>query len=107
MTDLEITRLCAEAMGYAMTVREVPWQQGGILVMQERLVMDDHGATTIYHPLTSDAQAMALVKRFGLRICKIPNSPWEVSFIHLVVYSENLNRAICECVAKMQSSKGA
>lgn len=107
MTDLEITKLCADAMGfdYARKVEMCP-------------ICDEYGWS--WEPLTNDAQAMAMVKRFFLYIGHYDyaneDSPdvisrWEVypkepqAIRHLRGVDPNLNRAICECVAKMQASK--
>jgi hypothetical protein len=99
MTDLEMTKLCAEAMGTP------PWVVG-----------DQDPDSEWYWPLRHDRQAMALVKRFGLDIfapeecdegwgvtCQgdsvtrhFPNAPHGFS-----VTRPDLNRAIVECVAKM------
>lgn len=93
MTDLEMTRLCADAMGLIGS-------PGGYGLIG---FMENHP----YRPLTDDAQCMALVKKFMLAI----GNNADLTF---VVYgkdfaeSENpdLNRAIVECVAKMQQAKG-
>lgn len=102
MTDLEITRLCAEAMGYED--KSVGVSVGGIMVK--------HHHHFIYDPLTDDAQAMALVKRFKLTpvwsedgelvSCRYP---WEAGE-HASGYHASILRAICECVANMQAAKG-
>lgn len=49
---------------------------------------------------------MALVKRFGLEIRNPHPGVWWVLGIQQSADSDNLNRAICECVAKMQKAKG-
>ena len=93
MTDLEITRLCAEAMGWEV------FEEGGNLWERAGLV--------IYRPLHDDAQAMALVKKFRLSIgtdadqwyLVLPDYPYKET------NHADLNRAICECVAKMQAKK--
>ena len=66
-----------------------------------------------YDPLHDDAQAMALVKRFELdqrRIINGNSKAWVVMLSDTVparssAYNTDLNRAICECVAKMQAAK--
>lgn len=94
MDDLEITKLCAEAMGLTS------WQ-----ALEGR-----------YDPLHDDAQAMALVKKFRLEIRQQatgtdehPGAPlWGISgclYGWKNAEDENLNRAICECVARMQAAK--
>lgn len=110
MTDLEITRLCAAAMGYT---NDYVYPDGLDLMFRNG---------TKYSPLHDDAQAMALVKKFGLIIFK-PSSKWQVVIAEqwnkagpgisiadpfdLCGESENLNRAICECVARIQLEKKA
>ena len=93
MTDLEITRLCAEAMGYHyMNDTGTP----AMILTQEGL----------YRPLHDDAQAMALVKKFNLHIGKW-DSGWACEYRGQVSTNADLNRAICECVAKLQATRGA
>lgn len=84
MDDLTMTRLCAEALGVA---NEYPW-----------------------NPLVDDAQVMAMVKKFGLWISK--TNVWRcvepTGFNQpdgIEITNNNLNRAIVECVAKMQQAK--
>ena len=106
MTDLEITKLCAEAVG--VSVHEY---QDGSLYHFGGLC---EGGIEDYDPLHDDAQAMALVKKFGL-VCDpqqdgqdFADDPgWEVWLLDPETMSINpdLNRAICECVAKMQEVK--
>ena len=99
MTDLEITKACAEAMGLA-TIEEYHWP----------IVQDDMQCwMRVYDPLHDDAQAMALVKKLHLEIHAYDGwcvrksdgqgggSQWHCE--------DNLNRAICECVAKMRRGK--
>ena len=97
MTDLEITRLCAEAMGLTQVNR---YQ-----------FKNAHGQQAEFTPLHDDAQAMALVKKFHLHIGKTLRTPddpfgqWVVSKTSKAdATGKDLNRAICECVAKMQSN---
>lgn len=102
MDDLTATRLCAEAMG--LTLRE----------NGDRLYVNTF---TPYRPLHDDAQAMALVKRFRLRIGTYSDenpsdagtTGWRVWFPFKVdleiVDQDDLNRAIVYCVAKMQSAR--
>ena len=104
MTDLEITRLCAEAMGLNFKGDEY----GQVFSMTGA-----DSLTCLYDPLHDDAQAMALLRHM---IEINDNERWEISN-HVVYYqhrdfnytqlggfykSEHLNRAIVECVAKMQ-----
>lgn len=105
MTDVEITRLCAKAMGL---VFEVPREFSGQRIFEEMYA----AKKSQYNPLHEDAQAMALVKKFGL-LCDpqhdgqdfSTDQGWEVSHPSLpeeyLSISPDLNRAICECVAQM------
>ena len=88
MNDLEMTKLCAEAMNLDVRVCE----------------------QFEYDPLHDDAQAMALVKKFCLDIeCHARNPIWTVIFDDNEHYSKvrecpDLNRAIVECVAKLKAN---
>ena len=102
MTDLEITRLCAEAMGLEIVStqdsREI-WIRLG-----------NGPVACLYCPLQDDAQAMALVKRFEMFIKPVANKEWWVSQCapeHEVAtgLGSDLNRAICECAANRQDAK--
>jgi hypothetical protein len=103
MTDLEMTKLCAEAMG----LKVISWN--GTLKLSNtndgKLDLDIPYET--YKPLHDDAQAMALVKKLHLALgwdtkwyadgtCTVDDP--DVAFI----YNDDLNRAVVECVAKMQ-----
>ena len=65
--------------------------------------------SVFYDPLHDDAQAMALVKKFKLDIDYGQGVEWHVSDQHSdseyegyhSAMNPDLNRAICECVAKM------
>ena len=96
MTDLEIIRLCAEAINLGAEIDE------------NGCYYDSEGSYRGYWPLTKDEQAMALVKRLGLQINATLVNPflWCVNDVNenFSAESENLNRAICECVAKMQAN---
>ena len=81
MTDLEMTRLCAEAMN-------LPMIQGNSICSAD------------YDPLHNDAQAMALVKKFHIALGW--NDPGWGAFrqdIKSWVTNDDLNRAIVECIA--------
>lgn len=105
MTDLEIARLCAEAMGLKFEVNP----NGGIWIPAWPNAVS---AIKDYDPLHDDAQAHALVRAFnillmpGIRTPK-GRGPWhaEIKSPDWESYSTDLNRAICECVAKMQAAK--
>ena len=92
MTDFEMTTLCAEAMG-------VPLDRA-------------------YDPLNDDTQAMALVKRFQFVIERDPKRSdyfgvtlfpprvdGKTQVTQVVRHAPNLNRAIVECVAKLQGAR--
>ena len=95
MTDLEATRLCAEAMQYTVTVEQLRGRNTSPTVRTNGL---------IYDPLHDDAQAMALVKRFHLQV-EFLQGLWAVSpekQFDPEVMNESLNAAIVFCVAAMQ-----
>lgn len=99
MTDLEMTKWCAEAMGVF----------GMITPSGEHIWMK--GTVKRYDPLHDDAQAMELVKKFNLDIARMGDS-WVVvkvkgnyDGVYGETASKDLNRAIVECVAKMQEEK--
>jgi len=109
MSDLELTKLCAEAMG---------WSPCGVREDFESVkalpVAQFPGAPAYqYAPLKSDSSAMALVKKFRLDITNFFGSndnfhEWSVrgtvAGLETSVNAD-LNRAIVECVAKMQAIK--
>jgi hypothetical protein len=104
MNDLEMTRLCAEAMGLRIVDDFSdchPSVSGVEIEISPRI------ASTRYDPLHNDAQAMALAKRFKLNIGQLSDGKFCKVFV-MEPYAEgestDLNRAICECVAKMQQS---
>jgi hypothetical protein len=114
VTDLEMTKLCAEAMGYKLVYPDESYLPV--------CIEGKFGAGT-FSPLHDDAQAMALVKKFGLYIwwwCEGvqvmncgPGSDNYKEWLHRdwpkYEYNTNgyadINRAIVECVAKMQKAK--
>jgi len=104
MTDLEITKLCAEAIGIPFDLVRCARLKDAKDTSFVRYVNGP-----LYDPLHNDAQAMALVKKFGLGISK---QDWSDGRYWVVIVGDeisadqsNLNRAICECVAKMEKSK--
>ncbi|MGP1677898.1 MAG: hypothetical protein ACTS6J_12160 [Burkholderiales bacterium] len=101
MADLEIMRLCAEAMG--VTCRQDSDRYGQFIRIVNHAGDLNGGA---YDPLHDDAQAMALVKKLRLTI-ELAHEGWWVCGPEQKheAQGNNLNRAICECVAKMQQSK--
>jgi len=103
MTDLEIVKKCAEKMGYVWCDSDFEYKTA---------VANGYrpAAGSNYDPLHDDAQAMALVKKFGLIIEPdgvMPTTEWWVQvwvsdeIRWTGVANKDLNRAICECVAKL------
>lgn len=126
MTDLEITRLCAEAMGWKGwrskhgywnitdpegndSVRCNGWLPFDAYTGDKlpEPTLSNALAECGYDHLHDDAQCMALVKKFRLSIgtdaaqwyLVLPDWPYKET------NHADLNRAICECVAKMQLAK--
>jgi hypothetical protein len=95
MTDLEMTKLCENAMGLDSTKEDARRKRldGAWRTYQE----------TEYDPLHDDAQAMALVKKFKLILARrhVMSDDNTVT----VFRDQGENRAIVECVAKMQAAK--
>lgn len=114
MTDLEMTRLCAEAMGLALRPRI---GARNITCANQDLLETTWGEQ--YEPLVDDAQAMALVKKFKLVIGPDGSCPecdyWATTWINksrakgqrsvAIRKQITLNRAIVECVAEMQARR--
>ena len=112
MTDLEMTKLCAEAM--ELTV--VRADEFGVFVEDDDLA-DAANATGCnscslppwrYDPLHNDAQTMALMKRIKL-MADWRGDPegdvWQVEGESSWSMNHDLNGAIVECVARMQTAK--
>lgn len=106
MDDLTITRLCAEA--YFTGDRLISALENGHVYVEPF----NEVAPIRWDPLHDDAQAMALVKNHGLTIrsadyggtwcveCYLPDRTGIG-----IDEAKDLNRAICECVARMQQAK--
>lgn len=103
MTDLEMTKLCAEAMG-------LDWEA------EQKRMADRDGKwlngyeTPRYDPLTNDAQAMALAKRFMMEVDFFAGAasikkPGASGWGYIAFSDDSINRAIVECVSKMQAEK--
>ena len=103
MTDLEITKLCAAAMGLPTDVAQE--DETGPYLKCSRYYR--------YQPLHDDAQAMALVKKFRLSVNSY-NDEYQVWPTRIdqdtagkaCTFHADLNRAIVRCVAKMRQAKG-
>lgn len=111
LSDLEATKLCAEAMGIKLgDVLANPSFDNETWI--EWLVMEN--GEEDYWPLKDDAQAMALVKELELNIGpdvqgEPPIEGWEVSDYSgdkTIIFDANLNRAIVFCVAALQRERG-
>jgi hypothetical protein len=106
MTDLEMTRLAAEAMGLGVGLPHAALMPSAVYISLRSL------PSYIYDPLHDDAQAMALVKKCNIEIFR----PWDEScwgaWWHrsddkpeIKVRHHDLNHAIVECVAQIQAAK--
>ena len=103
LSDLEMVRLCAEAMGLSLCE-----QHSHYWPRYFDASLGEWGTDICYDPLHDDAQAMALVKKFRLEI----EDEWLVSTSIATsntefwsAHGKDLNRAIVECVAKMELAK--
>lgn len=100
MTDLEITVQCAAALGYRPVLDARA--KAGVRVKQ----------VACFDPINDDAQAMGLQKRFRVQTrFNVFNGQWSVKepvrndgLPGASSDDVNLNRAICECVAKMEEA---
>ena len=105
MTDLEITKACAEAMGY-QRIAHCQLARPGIEPDKVSVSKTGTSMDEQYAPLHDDAQAMALVKKFELRIGRtVMGDRWYVDdnpYGDYACVDENLNRAICERIVKMK-----
>ena len=100
MTDLEMTKLCAEAMGIKGR------NCCGSDECQDKNFYISTGG--IYDPLHDDAQAMALVKKLGLKVSTDGEGyHWYAThwWSGISTESVSLNRAICECAAKVRAAR--
>ena len=103
MTDLEITKACAEAMELDISCSR--WKEDALVILFDSFSPYEYYT---YAPLTNDAQAMALVKKFGLHTgFQSFDNLWGCLAQDGITktYNTDLNRAICECVAKMKKAK--
>ena len=103
MTDLEITKLCAVAMGIT-----------GWLTGDDPMVTNERSEfIEPYDPLHDDAQCMALVKKLFIEILvdgpegRSEDWTWTArigGYNELPIsisHGHDLNRAVCVCVAKL------
>lgn len=100
MTDLEITKACAEAMGLPEVINP---DSRASKPVPPCILVEQNGLRVLYDPLANDgigdAQAMALLKKFGRALVKRKDESWSVNLN--CGQAQDLNRAICECVAKL------
>ncbi len=103
MTNIEVVRLCAEAIG-------IPHQVSSNGTFVARMDSNTHDFNGMYDPLTNKAQAMDLVIALGLSvnpIGEIDALEWEVEFCSSAgTLDKDLLRAICLCAARVQQAKG-
>ena len=103
MTDLEMTKLCAEAMG-----DDAEWASACEILRVADLVAETQPIWAGHlRRAGKNAQAMALVK--ALLIALIPpdeTGHWLAGGTMWHAANTDLNRAIVACVAKMQKAKG-
>ena len=115
MTDLEITRLCAEASGIELF-------EGNRIIRPDKLMDRSRVARSAYKPLSDDAQCFSLLlllltsgkhvsiennallgKNYGkwpiLAVGDAPPTVYEIRT------PETFRRAVCCAVAKMQEAK--
>lgn len=106
MNDHEMTMLCAAALGLDFSNEDSHGNAG-----QHVFYYNKYGVLTEFDPLCNDAQAMALVRHLKLAVA-YELGHWEAwnhldnsHPSHIVGGDEDLNRAIVECVAKMQLAR--
>ena len=99
MTDLEMTRLCAESMGITYRVHS-----GSIRIWDTPRPSDGMIVSSKYDPLHDDAQAMALVKKMDVSVAR-HGDIWCAVNLHSIAKNADLCRAIVECVAETQQAK--
>lgn len=100
MTDLELVKACAEAMGWEI-------DEENTVYFGEVWVKRYTGPEGIYNPLEDDCQMAQLVKRFRLEITPY-DELWNVGGGEgsgAAAQREDLNRAVCECVAKIHAAR--
>ena len=107
MTDLEITKLCAVAMGYR---ERTDMTCGPSFIMVFSQADSD---TFLYDPLHDDAQMVALVKKLFIGILvdgpegRSEDWTWTARIGDCITHGHDLNRAVCTCAAQMWLAKEA
>jgi hypothetical protein len=109
MTDLEMTKLCAEAIG--LVPAEGEFRDRDIWGQKTELSPGVYMTRYLpYDPLNDGVQAMTLLERFNLSVTWFTSGDAEVTHyappqdIADVRTEGPLKRAIVECVAKMQAA---
>lgn len=118
MTDLEMTQLCAVAFGFEKFLPQAEWANkkypASTVFVQLGLW---GGEAYLYDPLHNDEQAMQLVKKFKLHtVGPLENNMHTWGAIYypagdgdtgnsVLGKGKDANRAIVECVARMQAAK--
>lgn len=113
LSDLEITKLCAKAMGTPMSVVEpqMLWPTGVMLAPAERELMrpydplhDDARAAALDEVILRDNHGFFITDRVFIRYERSSGcNTFETR--RDMLKAENRRRAKCECVAKMQKAK--
>lgn len=105
MTDLELTKVCADRMGITVQLISKPEFSYAEHPYYCIPTLSD-APNPIYDPLHNDVQAMAMVKRLKLSVGF--NGGWVCMaadergmIISGAFHHETINRAIVECVASL------
>lgn len=107
LTDLEVTRLCAEAVGLKVMGQSAVSPESAWVCKWGR------SGSLQYDPLHDDAQCMALLFRLSGE-GEVIIQPGEFQFNcddfgiarrHAIVRPADLRRAVCLCVANLQQGK--
>ena len=104
MTDLEITRLCAEAMRFepvcSMIQPKSDKQPKYWKIGRREFPMSS------YKPLHDDAQVMALMKKFPLQtILALSDHLDRYPLEDAPERAAEINRVVCECIANMEKTR--
>ena len=106
MTDAEITRACAVAMG----LREILYRDGQPYAKHPESALrmaEGRKATHWYDPLHNDAQMVGLVKKLFIEILvdgpvgRSEDWTWTARIGDCITHGHDLNRAVCVCVARL------
>lgn len=94
LSDSEMIKLCAQASNIKYEIQDdIVWYRSRYSVRSLRS----------YNPLSDDEAAMDLIRRFELCIKKGNDILWTATHGEQYVgCDESINKAIIECVAKMQ-----